>query len=412
VTVLLYKSFLIMAETLATCGDGCGWVAGVVAAMAFGTFGVPLKMTNHIDVHPLVLQTFKTLTMFCLSWCVIFLGIRPRFTYWGLVSGFLWVVGGTGGIFAIRMAGLAIAVGTWASCMVLVNFLWGFVVFHEPINNIKATILAFLLLTMGLIGMSIYAVPRQLKKRESEVELEQPIVAPLSNPSAASDVAEEGASSYTNIDQSHDSVHESSFDICGFKLTKRQAGIAGAIFNGFMTGSSLIPMHYAKAQGFGGANYFLSLAGGSVVSNAMLWIAMYLWECIRLLRSSNDSLSSPSPTFPAYETTQLIFRRAYDAMPLWHFSQLTIPGISAGILLSIAMFGSVLSVTYLGQGIGNSIVQTKILVSGLWGIFVFAEIRGTWTIAKWFLSASLSVIGIVWLSYERILATSGEDKND
>jgi hypothetical protein len=99
-------------------------------------------------------------------------------------------------------------------------------------------------------------------------------------------------------------------------------------------------------------------------------------------------------------------------MPVWHFSQLSIPGMSAGVLLSIAMFGSVLSVTYLGQGIGNSIVQTKILVSGLWGILWFAEIRGTWIITKWFLSASLTVIGIVWLSYERILATNGKGEGE
>lgn len=33
-----------------------------------------------------------------------------------------------------------------------------------------------------------------------------------------------------------------------------------------------------------------------------------------------------------------------------------------GFFLSTAMFGSILSVTYLGQGIGNSIIQAKIIV--------------------------------------------------
>jgi hypothetical protein len=33
-----------------------------------------------------------------------------------------------------------------------------------------------------------------------------------------------------------------------------------------------------------------------------------------------------------------------------------------GLLLTVAMFGTLLSVTYLGQGVGNSLIQAKILV--------------------------------------------------
>ena len=419
-----------MAETLTTCGDGCGWVAGIVAALAYGSFGVPVRQTKHIDVHPLVLQSFKTITMFALSWGVLLLGVEPSWTWWGLLSGFLWVVGGTGGIAAIRMAGLAIAVGTWASVMILVNFVWGIMVFHEPINDVKSAILAFLLLTLGLVGMSIFAAPNDAKKKQDlEVEMER------SGRSEPERSAEEGGgtSSYTNMDsivgkvQSADATQRPVEDageanyvnLYGIQLTKRQAGIAGAVFNGVMTGSSLIPLHYAKAQGYGGANYMLSMAGGALISNGFLWVAMYLYQCYQLVDLSFDELSSVSSLSDslstgqlAYESTQPLIRRAYDAMPLWHFSKLVRPGVAAGVLLTAAMFGSILSVTYLGQGIGNSIVQTKILVSGLWGIFWFSEIRGASVIAKWFLSASLTVAGIVWLSHERILATNNESSSE
>lgn len=137
-------------------------------------------------------------------------------------------------------------------------------------------------------------------------------------------------------------------------------------------------------------------------------------------------------------------------------------GIS-GILLTIAMFGSILSVTYLGQGIGNSVVQSKIVIrcvrqyssssrvhsvafcvitdprfsmvvspsshrrftplhaglfsfhidlggdSGLWGILWYKEIVGRRTVAGWFASALLAVSGIVWLSHERLMATTESD---
>ena len=41
-----------------------------------------------------------------------------------------------------------------------------------------------------------------------------------------------------------------------------------------------------------------------------------------------------------------------------------------------------------------------ILVSGLWGIFYFHEVRGAETIAKWFMSALVTIFGILLLSYE------------
>ena len=68
------------------------------------------------------------------------------------------------------------------------------------------------------------------------------------------------------------------------------------------------------------------------------------------------------------------------------------------------MFTSIISVTYLGQGVGNSLVQLKIMVSGMWGIFWYHEIVGTTTITKWFASASVCVLAIIWLSLERLQA--------
>jgi len=54
----------------------------------------------------------------------------------------------------------------------------------------------------------------------------------------------------------------------------------------------------------------------------------------------------------------------------------------------------------LGEGVGYSVVQASMLVSGLWGIFYYKEIEGRETISKWFLSASITVLGILLLSYE------------
>ena len=93
------------------CTDWCGAVFAFVAAVSYGSYGVPIKNTKHIDVDPFVFQSYKTFVMFATCWLVIFLHESIAFTPWGVLGGAMWVLGGTGGIYAIRWAGLAIAVG-------------------------------------------------------------------------------------------------------------------------------------------------------------------------------------------------------------------------------------------------------------------------------------------------------------
>ena len=72
------------------------------------------------------------------------------------------------------------------------------------------------------------------------------------------------------------------------------------------------------------------------------------------------------------------------------------------------MFTTILSVTYLGQGVGNSLIQEKILIGGLWGILWFKEIKEPTRIAKWFLAAFIAIGAIIWLTLERLLARRDE----
>jgi len=423
------------------CTDSCGWIAALVAALSYGSFGVPIKATAHIEVWPLVYQSYKTIVMFVTCWGVQFLGVEIAFTKWGLLSGMLWVLGGTSGVAAIRLAGLSVAVGTWASVMVMVNFTFGILIFREPVADILGTLGAFLLLIVGLVGMSHFSAP-QKKSHDDHVarlELEQQIPSDSNYPQESTD--------YQSM-QDHSSIRKrtvegevvgadhSNFSETGniplvplggspddeqmivggdangpegiiptfddeatqpylklfsgrLSLTKRQCGIVAAVMNGFLTGGSLIPLHYAKEEGFGGAKYFPSMACGALLSNSLIWILYFIVRLVtdnRQGRTVHDTLND---------------------MPPWHFRDLCLPASLSGLLLSIAMFSSIIAVTYLGQGVGNSLVQTKILVSGLWGIFFYKEIVGAATIAKWFGSAAVTVLAIIWLSLERLEASDG-----
>ena len=90
------------------CGDPCGWLAAAIAALTYGSYGVPVKNTLDIDVHPLVFQSYKTVVLFSMSWIVLLLGEEAKWTGYGIFAGFLWVAGGTFGVVGIRNAGMAV----------------------------------------------------------------------------------------------------------------------------------------------------------------------------------------------------------------------------------------------------------------------------------------------------------------
>lgn len=426
------------------CTDSCGWIAALVSAVAYGSFGVPIKETNSIpDAHPLVLQSYKSATMFVASWLVLFLGVAPSFTPWGLASGTLWVLGGTGGIYAIRAAGMAVAVGTWASVMVAVNFVWGILVFHEPVSSLASTIGAFALLALGLVGMSHFAAPQP--DTEDDGVLPLPTSSPPPSPGGSSTCSSPlpGSSNHSSStslldndggeggrtgleavvtrrirrldggggdrddmdnlptsttgdglfwvdppvvrtsssavpstlspfyilteqaskDKTDDDVDtpwegasrkgtiptdlgggSSTVGMVrlwgGITVSRRTAGILGAIFNGLATGSSLIPLHYAKEQGYGGANYLISFASGGLLANAGVWIlfaAYCYWRTTSTASTSASAASSAAAILPRDDGRPILLlsersrlRQTYASLPSWHVRELWLPGCLAG----------------------------------------------------------------------------------
>jgi hypothetical protein len=319
------------------CDDSCGWIAAVVAALAYGSYGVPIKETVQIDVHPLVLQSFKSFAMFLMCWLVRLLGVKAEWTPWGLVSGLLWVIGGTCGIYAIRATGMAVAVGTWASTMICVNFYWGIVVFKEPVADFWGTVGAFVCLAIGLVGMSHFSAPSEKEKVEVDQELQE-----LALQQDEDDISRPTTSSITgrlerrdlalstdlndllqqrNVHQSPTSsadVDVSRFTssgtvvILGHTLSNRVAGLVAAVVNGVFAGSSLIPVQYAKQHGFAGANYIISFAVGALSTNTALWLVVFLYYYY---------------TRPSAESR---FKQAYECMPHWHLRELWLPGLVGG----------------------------------------------------------------------------------
>lgn len=87
--------------SLVDCTGACGWGAAALSVLSFGSFGVPLRGGDgaggraKAEMHPLVMQSYKTLVCFGTCWVMLPLGAELRWSHWGIVSGLFWVPGAT-----------------------------------------------------------------------------------------------------------------------------------------------------------------------------------------------------------------------------------------------------------------------------------------------------------------------------
>jgi len=473
-----------MTNMVSNCSDSCGWFIGALAALSFGSFGVPIKHVKRskLVIDPFVMQTYKSIVCFATCWFVVFLGVEVKFTPWGIIGGLFWVPGATCGIYGIQNAGLAIAVGTWSSLIVISSFAWGIFVFQERVKSVYGACCGALILIVGLVGMSIYSSPSSSSSSSScstaiignssssntntrkgrapllsildeEKELEMPLLgggggggdcgndtpydictkpiiakrraavvhnAPqhdLPPPAPQSILANEEGGCYNhnsrnnnnnnnnnNTNNNNNNNNKSELLIWEYKenedgdhhsgmgkgtdviritknlvLTRWQAGILGAVINGTWGGSSMIPMHFARDAGFFGANYLISYSCGAMLVTIVMWILRYTYH---LCQTGGNT------------------KKAYDNLPSFHLREMWFSGFLSGLLYSLGNFCSIITVSVLGQGVGYSFVQTSMLVSGLWGILFFGEVKGIKRIIRWIASSIITIIGILWLSYE------------
>ena len=385
---------------LETCGEFCGWSAAVVACIAFGSFGVPIKgsRATRVNVDPLVMQSYKTWMCLATCWVVLLLGEEFTYTPWGIVSGLFWVPAGTAAIFAIRNAGLAVSQGIWSALIVLVSFFWGIFIFDEAVASRFVATLAILLMVAGLWGMSHYSVPAESHLSYTPAsDLEESETVDFDNhrdssfhDEADDDIAD-GSIELERSEMNHisaiddagldmplaDISEERYFLLPGCKWSRRRLGLACAVFNGVWGGSIMVPMHYSSGNTTG-LGYAISFAIGATIVLCSMWIFRYLFHLGRT-RS---------------------FAVAFSCLPSFHLRVMWLPGGVAGGLWSLGNICSMLSVQGLGEGVGYSVVQGSMLVSGLWGVYYYQEVTSKMTRLKWLAAAVLTVSGILLLSYE------------
>jgi Transmembrane family, TMEM144 of transporters len=335
-------------------------------------------------------------------------------------------------IYAVKAAGLAVGFGISSSCVVLSSFTWGIFVFGEPVHSKTQACLAMGCLILGLLGMSYYssndrncnaaetttnggAETLVSEALESSVRNDTSTISNLSVTSTGTELITLTKRNRPSAKGKLQSIDDSSNDnevmsllldapatASGgtewvvlslfwshytFRVPKRQWGMFLAAVFGFWIGSSMVPMKLAPPHAQG-PRFLISFAAGSALVNTVAWLLRYLYNVYQCRR---DCCNGENRSWS----------EAYRALPSLHWRVMWQPGGLSGLLWSIGNFFNLLSVHTLGQGVGYPLVQSSLLVSGLWG---FQEVQGRGRISKWILSSLITLCGIVMLGRQHVRA--------
>jgi hypothetical protein len=321
-------------------------------------------------------------------------------------------------IHAVKMAGLAFPQGLWSSLIVLVSFVWGIFGFKEEVKSTFGAVGGVLGMMAGLIGMAYFSgLSLELaKKSEKEKSGEDGVAGARNNQGGHDDSNDsESAGPYDPYqvlllkDVSNapppspawGAARQSSLSfrppptrvLCGLTVSNRTEGILAAVFCGVWGGSVMVPMHFADVPA--GLGYVSSFAFGASAVTIAIWVALWLYQSFETREGGGGGGFDP--------------RRGWALLPSMHWNVLLLPGCVAGLLWSIGNVSSMVAVSNLGEGVGYSLCQSSMLVSGLWGLFYYKEIKGAWIVSGWLACALVTIGGIIFLSYTHKESEDGDD---
>jgi len=279
-----------------------------------------------------------------------------------VASGVSWVPAGVAAVVAVQHVGVACGQAIWQVTIVATSLVWGFAVLRdERTYNWWGTALSLLLLTSGLVGMTLAFGSRRVPASPDLAEGE-PAQPELATGGRGVDRARSTPSLHHPLREHHAASPE---ETCG----STAIGIAAALFNGIWGGANLVPSHFSP---LGGVHFVVSFAIGAAIVNTVLVCAFAV-------------------------LAKLWWR---TPLPAPHFRTMALPGLLSGTLWSAGNFCSLYTVSTIGQGIGYSLIQSSVIVSGLWGILYYREMTGR-PVLYWVACCAVCAVGILGLAMEK-----------
>ena len=323
------------------------------------------------------------------------------FTPWAFVSAFLWVPGGTAGVYAIRNAGLAVSTGIWCCVIVILSFIWGVFIFREKQKSTFGAILSVALLCMGLCGISYFSSIKVEMKKMGRAQEQQETM----NVEQGDSLAGETAPLLGKGDNDNVSLDLQCFPHSGMPpychqtidlnlpvlptapngrvchLSKYHLGLCMAVVNGVLASTIMVPLHFAPPKSTHGVGYFMSFGIAAVLTVPLFWILRYMclsleiFICHSSWRNVGSEYRGPNMTWQLLQQMATdSLRKGYHQLPSFHIRAMWKAGLTSGVLYSMANFFAIISIQKLGNSMGYSLNQSCMIISGAHANFYFHSV--------------------------------------
>lgn len=355
--------------------SGLGFILAASSAVFNGSFAAFSKLPSvqRAGTEPVIFNLYVCLGVFVSGFFAIpFYSLSKNevgITGAGMVAGMLFVLAGLFSFLAIPELGLAIAQGVWGGSAVLVSFLWGAVgptKVRGLIGSIGGSVGAVTLLLIGIFGI-IWS--QTLSKTLA---------------SKADGYGNENAALLDRVKGS------TAVNSASARKKRKALGFVYAALVGIFGGSILVPLSYVpEPEKYGGLGFLPAFGVGCAILGIVVTAGFY--GLVEKRRPSFDVKASLLPGLAAgfvWNCGNVCSIYAMDPTP-------NVPGSSG-----------------LSYGVAYPMMQCALFISGIWGIFVFKEIKGIQAIAAFFVFGGILLGGAAMLgAYGPQTAKSGNNTN-
>ncbi|KAL1508338.1 hypothetical protein AB1Y20_004448 [Prymnesium parvum] len=337
-----------MAEEDLLAGVGVG-----LAILAWGCYTVPMKAAAvaRASLDPVVYQLYMAVGI-CASSLLLLLcpAVTPAWTSWALVAACFWVPASILTVPVVRYVGIAVGQGTWSGANALVSFAWGHLYFRAGMQAPLLGTLGMALLLGGIVGISFAAAGCAGRaSAPPSADTEGGLREPMLPPDAPALPSPPLRSAPLASSPSH-----------------RALGVVLALLAGTGAGTSHAAFCMAPQTPFRDGVHALSF----VVDYGIAVLAI-------------------SSVF-------LAGRACLHGLPHFHAATCFFPAALSGVLWNAGFLGITLAlIPEWGLSVGGPATQSCLFVSGLWGVFVFREVRYP---KVFFAAAFVLVLGVFMLS--------------
>jgi len=316
-----------------------GWMSAFGAMLIFGTYGICMKNPSleAVKADVMVFQCYYSPAAAMILFLIWLLtGASEGLTFsasslaYGVVFAVFWIASQLFALKTVQILGFSVGPAIWTGATIVTSFLWGSLVFGNPVPNVLGAASGLALL---LLGVRLAAHASKLNERSSPKE-----------EAAALTEAEQPGSQ-------------------GSKML----GFMCAVTMGVLNGTIMVPLTCFHQGCFGSEPFvkdqipamaFLpSLAAGILVAQPFMFLLYWGRSMLR------------------------------GEYPQFHMKAVAVPAIYTGLTWGMGNFNAMFATVYLGQTVGFPITQLAFVANGCLGIMYFQELSGRGPIGMFCLAA-------------------------